>query len=300
MPFLIIGWIVVLALTVILSGSSLVSDRRRGFLDLVLMSPVTPREVIDGTLLSIWQHMRRIYWLIVALSLLFGCTGASTWPGLFCSLITATLFCALAALYGVVFSLSARTMPGALVPTFLFPAIMNIGIVFLMPSFRDASGPALWILSGLALAITWFWTRRRSHMVSISSYYIAVHLAITSIAECWTWRQNNHGEFPVAAAHPGFLAIAPLESHPYRGVDWWYGEFHKDAEILLCYWSALIVNFIWVRWSVIRNFERFAERTDQPVRSAFFARLFRKRAAASTKDDLLEVVPLEQPATDRL
>src|SRR5205807_1273885 len=99
-PFLAIGWIVVLIMTVILAGSSLVGDRRRGFLDLVLMSPLTPREMIDGTLLTVWQHMRRLFWLIVVLSVFFGISGASTLSGLAASLFTATLFCALVALYG--------------------------------------------------------------------------------------------------------------------------------------------------------------------------------------------------------
>ena len=38
--------------TLELAGASLASDRRRGFLDLVLVTPLSGRDIVDGTLLE--------------------------------------------------------------------------------------------------------------------------------------------------------------------------------------------------------------------------------------------------------
>jgi hypothetical protein len=257
--FLVIGWLIVIMLTVILAGTSLVGERRRGFLDLVLMSPLSPREIIDGTLLAVWQHVRRSYCLVLVLSLLFALTEAATPGALLCSLLTATLFCALTGLYGVLFSLPAKTIPGALVPTFVFPVLMNLGVVFLMPTFREASGPALWILSACAFIGASLWVRRRVSVASVSVFLIAMHLAVTAVAVCWTWQKGNHWEYPIAAAHAGHLAFAPLGS---RGLGKWFYGIDNEALMLTCYWIAVIANFAWARWWAIRNFERLVERTD--------------------------------------
>jgi|GEM_PF-1713718 len=258
-PFLVIAWLIVIMLMVILAGTSLVGERRRGFLDLVLMSPLSPREIIDGTLLAVWQHVRRSYSLVLVLALLFALTEAATPGALLCSLLTATLFCALTGLYGVLFSLPAKTIPGALVPTFVFPVLMNLGVVFLMPTFREASGPALWIMSALAFIGASLWVRRRVSVASVSAFLIAMHLAVTSVAVCWTWRNNNQWEYPIAAAHAGHLAFAPLGS---RGLGKWFYGIDNEALMLVCYWIAVIVNFAWARGWAIRNFERLVERTD--------------------------------------
>jgi hypothetical protein len=304
-PFLAIGWIVVLIMTVILAGSSLVGDRRRGFLDLVLMSPLTPREMIDGTLLTVWQHMRRLFWLIVVLSVFFGISGASTWSGLAVSLFSASLFCALVALYGTIFSLLSRTVPGALVPTFLFPMLMLVGIVFFLPLFREQAGPAMWIFSAVCLAVTWPWALRRPGVASVAAYFMAVHLVLTSAATCWTWQRDKFREYPIALMNPGFIALAPLEARHddwYRGVNeltYPYGPgvqprradgMDKEKVLLACYWSALLINFLWVRWWAIRNFERLVERTDVPARRSLLARLLRRQSAPGVEEEVAEAV----------
>src|SRR4029077_7140012 len=64
-------WIGVCALAAILAATSLVGDRRRGFLDLVLMTPLRPHEIINGTFMAVWQHWRRTYWLPWVIGLIF-------------------------------------------------------------------------------------------------------------------------------------------------------------------------------------------------------------------------------------
>src|SRR5207237_8293788 len=58
-PFLVIGRIAVLIMTVTLAGSSLVGGPRRGPLVLVLLPQLTPRGMLGGPRLTLWQRMRR-------------------------------------------------------------------------------------------------------------------------------------------------------------------------------------------------------------------------------------------------
>jgi ABC-type transport system involved in multi-copper enzyme maturation permease subunit len=258
--FMAPAWLAVTALTAILTATSLVGDRRRGFLDLVLMSPLTPRQMIDGALLSIWEHVRRIYWLPGILGLFFCVTGSTTLLGVCCSIVTATLFCVLLAVHGTACSLTAKTLPGALVPTFLFPLLVNVGIAFLIPIFRQGSGPILWILSALLFVTTWFWVRRRTSTAAVAARFMAVHLALASLATCWTW--TGREEYPIALINPAYMAIRPLVGDPYGPFGWFPGPF-AWFQPLACYWACLVINILWARHWLIRHFERLVERTDR-------------------------------------
>jgi ABC-type transport system involved in multi-copper enzyme maturation permease subunit len=258
------AWLSVAVLLTILAGTSLVGDRRRGFLDLVLMTPLTPREMIDGTLLSGWEHVRRIYWLPCVLGLFFAWTGSVTLLGVCCSITTATLFGALLTVHGTACSLTAKTLPGALVPTFLFPLLVNIGVVFLIPIFEHACGPVLWFLSAVFLIITWLWVRRRTSAAVVGCYFMAVHLGFACLATCWSVSIDPRGD-PIAFINPAYMTIQPLDGPP---ATWFHGpgfalQWYKP---LGCYWVCLMVNFIWARRWLIRNFERLVERTDKPAR----------------------------------
>jgi ABC-type transport system involved in multi-copper enzyme maturation permease subunit len=254
------AWLMVAALVTIMAGTSLVGDRRRGFLDLVLMTPLTPRDVIDGTLLSVWEHVRRIYWLPCLLGLFFALTGSCTLLGACCSIITATLFGALLTVHGTACSLTAKTLPGALVPTFLFPLLVNIGIVFLIPIFRSASGPVLWLLSAIFLVATLFSLRRRTSAAVVGAYFMAVHLALACVATFWALDSFGE-EYPILIMNPAALTIVPLDGEPSTR---WFPRLAWQHP-LACYWACLVVNFIWARRWLIRNFERLVERPRRPA-----------------------------------
>jgi hypothetical protein len=276
MVFLTPTWIAVAALLAILAGSSLVGDRRRGFLDLVLQTPLTAREVVDGTMLSVWQHLRRLYWLPWVLGLLFCLTGSTYARGFLCSMVTATLFGAVLLVHGIACSLTARTAPGALVSTFMLPLFMLVGLPCFF-IFEHGSAVAVWLFAGLSLLGARFWVRRRATVAAVGCYFIAVHLALTALAACWT--AGRHTEFPILAMHPGFLTMAVLETRSIfqpggggvsvsRMVRWLDDENTARMAMLLCYWTALTVNFLWARRWLIRHFDRLVER---PQRAAALA-----------------------------
>jgi ABC-type transport system involved in multi-copper enzyme maturation permease subunit len=256
MVFAVPIWLALAGLAAIFSGASLVGDRRRGFLDLVLMTPLRPGEILDGTVLAVWQHWRRLYWLAVVMGLIFCLTGSTVFPGLMLSLITGTLFCLLLIMHGTACSLTAQTFPAALVSTFSFPLFMLVGVVVLTAPFRHGSAPVLWITTVIGLPLAWYWARRRVTPASFAAYLLFVHLALCSLATGWTAAKSRHEEYPMAAMHPGFLTISTLNGHTDR-----WSQDGVDKEVLLpCYWAALIVNIIWLRWWTIRNFDRITGR----------------------------------------
>lgn len=254
MSFLSVTWIGLLLLAVIFAGTSVVGDRRRGFFDLVLMTPLTGKEIVDGTLLAVWHHLRRVFWLPWVLCLLFCFTGASLPIGVICSLITATLFTTLVVVYGVGFAMTARTIPAALVPTFLFPIIAN-GIAILIPIFEKAHGVVLWLMSASLLVAGLIWVRRRTTPASVACFFVGLYLVLASAASCWTI-ESHQDELPIAAMHPAVLTIVMLDSNPRH----WYR--HNFFVILPMYWTALLINIFVARWWLIRNFEHLVDRTE--------------------------------------
>jgi ABC-type transport system involved in multi-copper enzyme maturation permease subunit len=250
-------WAAVGALAALFAGTSLVGDRRRGFLELVLVTPLSGRDILDGTFLAIWEHVRPLFVLAWLLALFFCLTGASLPWGAAASCITATLFCGLIVWHGIACSVAARTIPGALMGTFLFPLIVLAGTGLLVGIFEHRHGPVLWVLCPVFLVASWYCARRWFSVASLASYFTAVHLALAALVSFWTF-DGLHDEYPLIAMHPCVLVVALLDDNVqnwFRHMGWpWYA-------ILPGYWLALIVNVIWLRRWLIRHFDRLAERT---------------------------------------
>lgn len=255
--FLIPSWIGVVVLLAILAGTSLVGDRRRGLLELILTTPMTGREIVDGTLLAVWQHVRRIFWLPFVLGLFFCLTGSATPEWVVLSLATATLFGALLLVHGVACALAARTVSVALVATFLFPLMMFFGIFIPAAFLREMSGPGLLILGVVLLVVTWFLNRRGAHPISVSCHLLAFHLVLVTLATCLSWRFHRDAE-DLAKIHPGFWVITLLEGHPDRV----FRNNWNWLPIFLAYLTALGINLVFARYWLIYHFDRLAGRTD--------------------------------------
>jgi ABC-type transport system involved in multi-copper enzyme maturation permease subunit len=258
-PFLALTWIGAAALAGILAATSLVGDRRRGFLELILLTPLEPRAVFDGTLLAVWQHWRRMWILAAVLTLLFWLMGAATGIGSVCSFVTASLFCALLMVYGITFSLMAQTMPGALVPTFVFLLMVNVATAFLIGAFEKASAPILWVITVTTLVVSRRAVRRRLTLGRVSCHLMAMHLALASLLTGWMIFDGER-EMPLPAMHPAFLSMQPLVDQPQH----WFRQLPWPV-VYMCYWTALILNLLWARRWVIRHFDQIVERPTLPA-----------------------------------
>lgn len=249
-------WIAVGALAGLIAGSSLIGDRRRGFLELVLVTPLPGQEIVDGTFMAVWEHVRRLFWLPWLLGTIFCLTGASLPGGTACSLITATLFCVLFVWHGIVCALAARTVPAALIATFLFPVATMGATGLLIGFFGRHSGPAFWIVGSIFVVATVVWDRSKRSPASIAALSIAVHLVLAGVATFWTYDGRSE-EYPIGAMQPVFYVVALLDDRPEP----WFGHGAPPwFAMLLCYWTAVVINIVLLRRWLIRNFDALADR----------------------------------------
>jgi hypothetical protein len=217
------------------------------------------RQIVDGTFGAVWEHIRRIYWLPWVLGVLFTLSGASLPHGVLFSLMTATLFGALMIWHGIACSLTARTLPAALVATLILPLTVLAGTPLLIGLLEDEHGPPLAVLSIGLLVFSWFWIKRQLNVASVTCLLTSGHLVIALFFTLWTY-DGRTDEYPVAAMHPGYLTIITLDDRPSR---WFRGPGKHWITILPCYWTALIINLWVVRAWLIHSFDRLAGRARQ-------------------------------------
>lgn len=259
-------WAVLALVTTLVCGHSLIGDRRRGFLEQVIVTPLSGREIIDGTALALWEHLRRLLWLPWALGVLFWFTGASPPVGILFSLIIGTLLCILLAWQSMACSLAARTTAGAVVSSFVLPAAVVFGLPMTMIIFREDHATALWIMIGIWFVATWCWSWKKLNAASVGCFLTALHLVLIGVAESWTAGGPHHNQFPMAAMHPLFLIVTNLINWDQVGVANDGLDRHVLLKIVLSYLAALTVNIALIRWWLLRHFDRLVERADSKGR----------------------------------
>lgn len=260
--FLPITYTALAIFSTIVASTSVVGDRRRGFFDLLLTTPLTGREVVDGNFLSVWAHVNRLLCLPFALALLFRYTEASKFVDLATSLAMAVSYMAVIALAGIACSLCARSLAGALVPTFVFVLVPNIGIAFLMPIFMRYAPIVLWFLNLTGLIVASYWVRRKTTPAAVGFYLLFVYQCLVTGAASWiAWKDTPHGEHLVTASMPSVLAFTVLSVHrppidrlPYAN---WIRPCHLLATLVFC---------LWARWWVIAHFESLVGRASSRAR----------------------------------
>jgi ABC-type transport system involved in multi-copper enzyme maturation permease subunit len=256
-------WLAVGALTAILAASSPVAERRSGFLDLILLTLLTPAEIVDGAALVLWQHLRRLYYVLLAFGLVFTLTGSPDLESFLYSAITATFFCVLLFYQGLACSLTARSQTSALIPTIALPLTVIVGLPLLgnLPwKYFDTVLGAGIILSAVASAM---WVRWRPTPSAIGCHFVAMHLVFTALAIFCVWHTWRP---PVAESvfqimNPLRLIVDPIRRPP----GYWVANQLYPGEMCLAYGFALAVNIAWARNWLVRHFNllvgRVSDRT---------------------------------------
>jgi ABC-type Na+ efflux pump permease subunit len=282
--FLIPIWIVVWLLTAIVAGSSLVGDRRRGFLDQVLVTPINAGEVVLGTWLSIFEHLKIAYALPAVVAfvyvLLFGLpllTALLTW-------VLGVAFGAVLVALGTTCSLVARQTGQSLVPTLALPILLAIGWPTLVANnlrwSRDDD--MTWYLlccAGVLLTAVVSWvlvqvraTPLRVGVMSISFYQlllIALTPAVLSISD----GEFVNDRYPTLAMMTASNCVAVLVGVIVDGAGDWHHAYRANAYTWLLVWcgpglAAAAGYLLWAYAWTTRNFDRLTGRTlrnpDQP------------------------------------
>src|SRR5262249_29155423 len=157
--------------------------------------------------------------------------------GMVCSCLSATLACMVLAYMGTACSLAARSWPAALVPTFLAAAAWLVGILLIGLFFRRGHAPVLWLLTAALLAGSYWRVRKKLPAATVGCSFLAVHLALTGLAVCWTVA-NHDEEWPVVGMNPAYYTLALLNRRA--------GDQPLPYAALPFYWTALLVNLAWM------------------------------------------------------
>jgi ABC-type transport system involved in multi-copper enzyme maturation permease subunit len=254
------AWLGFAVVITLVAGFSIIGDRRRGFFELVLATPMRPGEIINGTFLAVWRHVTSSYRLLITLGIFFAITGATYFYNVMASLLTGTLMAVLIVLHGIACSLAARSIAGALIGTFVFPLVTLFGTMMLMSLAGRLHGPILWVNCAFLLPMFWIFSLVRPSVANIALFLTMVHLTIASAFSAWTYFQDEtiFAEYPLSAMHAGYITVSALEGeHPFP----WRAQRQPIWTLsLFLYWAALALNILWLRWWLERNFDRLCGR----------------------------------------
>lgn len=269
MVFMSFIWLGQAIMASLVAGLSIINDRRKGFFEFILVTPLDPWEVIQGVFLACWRHIKKTYMLICAMMAFFLVLGVNSFLGTVISMIMGTLVIMLAVLHGIACSLAARSVAGALLASFAFPVIVVIVTPMLSGLFRDAGIAVLWVATLTLLPISWILARWKKNAFTVTLYLTMVHLILALIFSCWLISQNDH-DLPLMGIHPGIHILLPMAEYQYSpqqrfGIVW--------STLQVLYIAMLMLNMIWVFWWICCHFEVLSGRKE----------LEKKRAVATGK-----------------
>lgn len=261
--FMVWIWLGLSILASLLSGLCIVNDRRRGFFEFVLVTPMTPYEVIKGTYLAVWRHIKKTYILILAMMAFFIVTGSVSFDRALASIIIGTLFVMVMVLVGIACSLTAKSVAGGLIASFAFPIMMVIFVPMFGGLFRESMVIFLWTVCIIMTPISFLLTYWRKNPMTVLMLLLFVHLSLVCLFTSWVafFRSN---EYPIMAIHPGYLTLEVLEDRRSYGGGSMDVEMWTIAKVAYC--LALIINLVWLFFWICRNYEVLSGRREQGVR----------------------------------
>lgn len=253
-------WMGMTVITCVIAGTCLATDRRRGFFEFVLVTPLEHWEVILGTFLACWRHVKKLYMLLIVMTVFFVLTGKVHLFQALLSLLVGTLLLMLMMLQGIVCSLSARSVATALIAAFAWPAVVMILTPMFYPVFRSGGGPLLWILCLILLPASWLLSCWRKNAFTVAFLQISLHMSLVSLATFYLGIYDNYGEVTILSVHPGFMTLNPMIDVQY-GPAVRYGPIWSAVVILYC--TAVLINMVWLLWWCCRHYEVLSGRQEK-------------------------------------
>jgi ABC-type transport system involved in multi-copper enzyme maturation permease subunit len=247
-PSLATVWSILLLMTAVQAASSIIGDKKRGFFDLVLATPLSGRTIVDGVFGAIWEHVRWFYILPIYFNCLFSLSGYHSFIGFISMALVGTLLCILLMTVGLSFSLAARTRAGALTAIATFIAVIECAVPALEAAFQSAAQVAGIAILGTIGGLIWY--RLRPGLTSMCLLFSAAHSLFLVLAQAsfWSGASNDAIILPPATA-PLEILILPIMN-----------EIAVWGLPVLLYTLALIVS-VWLgRWWIIEHFDQLAER----------------------------------------
>jgi hypothetical protein len=248
MPSLAAVWSILLLMTAVQAACCIIGDKRRGFFDLVLATPLSGRTIVNGVFCAIWEHIRWFFIVPMCLTLLFGLSGYPSFIGAINMALVGTLLCILLMTVGLSFSLAARTRAGALTAMAAFVVVIEFVVPALQAAFRSKV-----LVAGMAILGTiggLIWYRIRPGLSSMCLVFSAVHslFLVLVLVQAYFWTSNGETVLPPATG-PFEILILPVTAK----ITVW-------GPLELLYTLALIASVLFGRWWIIHRFDQLAER----------------------------------------
>jgi ABC-type transport system involved in multi-copper enzyme maturation permease subunit len=263
LPFLftlVFGWVILVLPIGLLGSWCFYGDRKSGFLEMVLSTPLEGRTIVDGTFISLWWHL----WPAVAF--LVGMTLATTvganalaGPALF---ITGLLFCSIILMLGMMCALIAGHYATGMMATLSFPVLFGgILLTYLETNYLDLDSieTVLAILVPCGVLLLWTPLRPWTLAISLGAIYFGLAYLLNSWNQAFIHNQAVTA-YPSSVLFP-LTWVDILLSLSNEGKIWKYDGVGKWWQSLGCYWLAMVMTIAWARWWLIRHFDRLAGRT---------------------------------------
>ncbi len=265
MIFLVWIWLGVGVLCCLVAGNSISSDRRHGFFEFVLVTPLTAQEVIRGTFLAVWRHVKLSYYLALVVTAIFMVFGKVELGNAITSVAIGSAFACLLVLQGIICSLVSRSVSIALVATFAFPSILLLGIPMLGSMFRQGVPVFLFSLTLVGVPLSFVMTMWRKNSFTIAFFLTFFHLGLSVFTSCWFYPfLSQRSEMPLMIINGGYLTIESLREVPY-----YYAHSYREvwgfAKIayLCCMILSCAFFFRWVCW----NYDVLSGRRERSTKS---------------------------------
>lgn len=234
--------------TAIVAANSFISERNNGFLDQIIMTPMTANEIVAGTNWSIWWHVAPTVALAPTALLLLRLSSEVYFVNLIVFSVTFALWLLLLMHTGAACSLISRSLPGPLLMTLLLPVLMQVYSRF-VPDQRMVKTLDVLLATALALGATTVVVRFLPTAISLGLHILAVHFALVTLATRWTPILVD-GVRSTAGTKPGYWLS---EVVGFLDIEWTRNHWLS----LIGYWTALALNIVWLRIWMAKNFDRF-------------------------------------------
>ena len=174
-------WTLLFLIAIFFASIGNVLDRQRGLLDQLLVTPITPRELVNGALLTGWQHWYLTFLLLIVVVILFVAMGYYlVWEAILMFVID-FLSLAVFLLEAVACSLEARSVVPGLFSGFAIPVTLWVALPMLGRTW-NVNFLAMLLVVGIVLAVSWALMHWGKNSFTIPFYLGSVHLVFVLFA----------------------------------------------------------------------------------------------------------------------
>ncbi len=244
----------------LVSGYSIAGDRRKGFFEFVLVTPLEPFEVLLGTFLATWRHIKISYILAIVATCIFVLFGKLTLINGLVSILIGTLYISLLILHGMLFSLMSRSVAMGLMAAFAFALIILMVVPMMGSMFRTETVNYLRTLALITVPVGSILLLLRKNLFTVTTFMVSLHIGLTVLATSWIFQSMEYqGERPLLAINGGVQTLMPLDCSPYspRQQD---GGLWITGQVM--YILAVLVNIAFLLWWVCRHYDELTGRKE--------------------------------------